>query len=47
MYMEFVDELAAQGRLCFSFAEMVERLDASPAAIRSALNRLKKKGVLV
>ena len=46
MYMEIVDELAAQGRFCFSFAEMVERLDASPAAIRSALNRLKKKGVL-
>jgi hypothetical protein len=46
MYMEIVDELSAQGRFCFSFAEMVELLDASPAAIRSALNRLKKKGVL-
>jgi len=46
MYMEIVDEFAAQGRYCFTFAEMVERLDSSPVAIRSALNRLKKKGVL-
>jgi predicted transcriptional regulator of viral defense system len=46
MYAEIIDELAAQGRFSFSFAEMVERLDASPVAIRSALNRLKKKGLL-
>jgi len=46
MYMEIIDGLEAQGHFCFSFAEMVEKLDASPVAIRSALNRLKKKGVL-
>ena len=46
MYQEIIDELAAQGRYCFSFDEIVERLDASPVAIKSALNRLKKKGVL-
>jgi predicted transcriptional regulator of viral defense system len=46
MYQKIIDELAAQGRSCFSFAEMVERMDTSPVAIRSALNRLKKKGVL-
>ena len=46
MYQEFIDELAAEGRYCFSFDEMLERLDASPVAIKSALNRLKKKGVL-
>ena len=46
MYLEIIDEFAAQGRYCFSFAELVERLDSSPVAIRSALNRLKKKGVL-
>jgi DNA-binding transcriptional regulator PaaX len=44
--MEIIDGLEAQGHFCFSFAEMVEKLDASPVAIRSALNRLKKKGVL-
>lgn len=47
MYMKIIDEFAAQGRYCFSFAEMVEQMDTSPVAIRSALNRLKKKGVLV
>lgn len=46
MYQEIIDEFAAQGRYCFSFAEMVKRLDVSPVAIKSALNRLKKKGVL-
>ena len=46
MYQEIVDEFAAQGRYCFSFAEMVARLGTSPVAVRSALNRLKKKGVL-
>jgi predicted transcriptional regulator of viral defense system len=46
MYQKIVDEFAAEGRYCFSFAEMVERLGTSPVAIRSALNRLKKKGVL-
>lgn len=46
MYQEIVDEFAAQGRYCFSFAEMVERLGTSPVAVRSALNRLKKKGIL-
>lgn len=46
MYLEIIDELAAQGRYSFPFAEIVERMDSSPVAIRSALNRLKKKGVL-
>ncbi len=46
MYQEIIDEFAAQGRYCFSFAEMVKRLDSSHVAIKSALNRLKKKGVL-
>jgi len=46
MYQEIIDELAAEGRYCFSFVEMLDRVDASPVAIKSALNRLKKKGVL-
>ena len=46
MYQEIIDDFVSQGRYCFSFAEMVKRLDVSPAAIKSALNRLKKKGVL-
>ena len=46
MYQEIIDEFAAQGRYCFSFDKIVERLDASPIAIKSALNRLKKKGLI-
>ena len=46
MYQEIIDEFAAQGRYCFSFTEMVKRLDSSPVAIKSALTRLKKKGEL-
>jgi predicted transcriptional regulator of viral defense system len=46
MYQGIIDALAAEGRCCFSFDEMLERLDASPVAIKSALNRLKKRGVL-
>lgn len=46
MYQAVIDEFAAQGRYCFTFAELVKRMDASPVAIKSALNRLKKKGVL-
>ncbi|GAB7024797.1 type IV toxin-antitoxin system AbiEi family antitoxin [Geotalea toluenoxydans] len=46
MYLELIDEFAAKGRYCFSFNEIAEKLDASPVAIKSALNRLKKKGEL-
>ncbi len=46
MYLELIDEFAAKGSYCFSFNEIAEKLDASPGAIKSALNRLKKKGEL-
>lgn len=47
MYLEIIDEFAAMGHYCFSFAEIAAKLNkASPAAIKSALNRLKKKGEL-
>ena len=46
MYLEIIDEFAANGRYCFSFHEIAEKLNASPVAIKSALNRLKKKGEL-
>lgn len=46
MYLELIDEFAAKGRYCFSFNEIAEKLDASTVAIKSALNRLKKKGEL-
>lgn len=44
MYAEIIDEFVARGRYCFSFAEIRNRIAASPVAIKSALNRLKKKG---
>lgn len=46
MYQEIIDEFVSQGRYCFSLSEMEKRLDTSPVAIKSGLNRLKKKGVL-
>lgn len=44
MLAEFIQDLSAKGRACFSF-EDVEKLKASsPAAIKAALRRLQKKG---
>ncbi len=41
-----MDELAAQGRYCFTTAEMSKRLGSSDVATRAALRRLAAKGKL-
>jgi predicted transcriptional regulator of viral defense system len=44
MLAEFVQDLTANGRSCFSFKDVEKLKGASPAAIKAALRRLQKKG---
>lgn len=39
-----ISKLASQGRSCFSFEELQQRVDSTPAALKAALGRLLKKG---
>jgi predicted transcriptional regulator of viral defense system len=44
MLSKEISKLATQGQSCFSFKELRQRIGSSPAALRSALHRLSKKG---
>ncbi len=44
MLAEFVQDLVAQGRSCFSLDDVKKLKDSSPAAIKAAIRRLQKKG---
>jgi predicted transcriptional regulator of viral defense system len=44
MISEIISQLASEGRSCFSFEELKQRVDSSPEALKSALRRSLKKG---
>ena len=44
MLSEEISKFASQGRSCFSFDQLSQRVGSSPAALKSALRRLLKKG---
>lgn len=44
MFSETISQLASEGRSCFSFEELKQRVNSSPEAIKSALRRSLKKG---
>ena len=44
MLAEFVQDLVAKGRSCFSFDDVKKLKDSSPEAIKAAIRRLQKKG---
>lgn len=44
MLAEFIQDLGAKGRSCFSFEDVENLKTSSPAAIKAALRRLQKKG---
>jgi predicted transcriptional regulator of viral defense system len=44
MLAEFIQDLAAKGRSCFSFEDVEKLKGASPIAIKASLRRLQKKG---
>jgi len=44
MLSEFVQNMLAQGRFSFTLADMTQRKDTSPVALKAALRRLQKKG---
>jgi len=44
MLAEFIQDLGAKGRSCFSFEDVEKLKTSSPAAIKAALRRLRKKG---
>ncbi len=44
MLAPFIQDLAAKGRSCFSFADIAKLKSSTPAAIKAALRRLQKKG---
>jgi len=46
MLARLLDDLMAQGRSCFSFEELLQTASLSPPALRAALYRLRKKGVV-
>lgn len=46
MISEDISQLAAEGISCFSFSDLEQRVSSSPAALKSALRRLMKKGEL-
>jgi predicted transcriptional regulator of viral defense system len=46
MLAEFIQDLAAKGRSCFSFTDVEKLKTSSPAAIKAALRRLLKKGLI-
>ena len=47
MFSETISQLASEGRSCFSFEELKQRVNSSPEAIKSALRRSLKKGDIV
>jgi predicted transcriptional regulator of viral defense system len=47
MYTEFIDELIARGRFCFTLDDIEKLTSSSPEAIKIALYRLQKKGELI
>ncbi|HLA26490.1 MAG TPA: type IV toxin-antitoxin system AbiEi family antitoxin [Syntrophales bacterium] len=44
MLAAFIQDLAAKGRSCFSFADAEKLKSSTPMAIKAALRRLQKKG---
>ena len=44
MLAAFIQDIAAQGRSCFSFADAEKLKSSTPTAIKAALRRLQKKG---
>lgn len=46
MLARLLDDLMAQGRSCFSFEELLQTSSLSPPALKAALYRLHKKGVV-
>jgi predicted transcriptional regulator of viral defense system len=44
MLSEEISKLASQGRSCFSFDDLSQRVDSSSDALKAALRRLLKKG---
>lgn len=44
MLAPFIQDLAAKGRSCFSFEDIEKLKSSTPAAIKTALRRLQKKG---
>lgn len=46
MFSENISHLAAEGRSCFSFDELKQRVDSSPEALKAAISRSIKKGEL-
>jgi len=44
MFSETISKFAAEGRSCFSFEELRQRVGSSPVALRSAIRRSLKKG---
>jgi predicted transcriptional regulator of viral defense system len=44
--MQFISDLVARGRYCFSTEEAVSALGATVVATRAALRRLRQKGEL-
>jgi predicted transcriptional regulator of viral defense system len=44
MLIEYIQNMAARGRSCFSFKDVEKSTDSTPVAVRAALRRLQKKG---
>ena len=44
MFSNVISNFAAEGRSCFSFEELRQRINSSPEALKSALRRSLKKG---
>lgn len=44
MLAAFIQDLAAKGRSCFSFADAEKLKSSTPMAVKAALRRLRKKG---
>lgn len=44
MFSETISKFASEGRTCFSFEELKQRVASSPEALKSALRRSLKKG---
>jgi predicted transcriptional regulator of viral defense system len=44
MFSQVISDFAAEGRACFSFEELRQRINSSPQALKSALRRSLKKG---
>lgn len=44
MLIEYIQNMAARGRSCFSFKDIEKSTDSTPVAVRAPLRRLQKKG---